>query len=218
MKTRVYMNSNIEYIDKKYIQLCNTPSDIHEHLPILLSYASKCESVIECGVRKCVSSWALLKGLLANECPNKHLHLNDITPCNIDEMLENTKELDVRILHSWCSNLELKLEYEYDLVFIDTWHVYGQLKRELTKFGKNVKKYIIMHDTTVDEIFSESVRNQHNIDEKMKMYDFTREEVIVGLGRAISEFLESNPEWTLVDKYINNNGLTILEKTENTLL
>jgi hypothetical protein len=207
------MNSNIEYINNKYIQLCNTKSDIHEHLPVISTYASKCESVIECGVRKCVSSWALLKGLLANEYPNKRLLLNDITPCTIDELLENTKDLDIQISHEWCSNLELKLECEYDLVFIDTWHVYGQLKRELTKFGKVVKRYIIMHDTTVDEIFSESVRNRHNIEDKMEMYDFTREEVTVGLGRAISEFLESNPEWKLVEKYTNNNGLTILEKT-----
>jgi len=44
------------------------------------------------------------------------------------------------------------------LVFIDTWHVYGQLKRELAKYAPLTKKYILMHDTTVDEWVGESVR------------------------------------------------------------
>jgi hypothetical protein len=44
----------------KYSQLCNTPSDINEHLPCLKEYASKCESVFETGVRGCVSSWAFV--------------------------------------------------------------------------------------------------------------------------------------------------------------
>ena len=47
---------------------------------------------------------------------------------------------------------------KFDLTFIDTWHVYGQLKRELTKFNKITNKYIIMHDTTIDGYLGESLR------------------------------------------------------------
>ena len=53
-------------MEEKYNSLCNLQSDINEHLPILCKYAKECESVIECGVRKCVSSWALAFGLLNN--------------------------------------------------------------------------------------------------------------------------------------------------------
>ena len=53
-------------IQEKYNSLCNSPSDINEHLPIMHKYAKECESIIECGVRDCVSSWSLVYGLLNN--------------------------------------------------------------------------------------------------------------------------------------------------------
>ena len=45
-----------------------------------------------------------------------------------------------------------------DLLFIDTFHVYGHLKRELEFHHQNVRRYIIMHDTTTDEWKGEVVR------------------------------------------------------------
>ena len=44
------------------------------------------------------------------------------------------------------------------LLFIDTFHVYAHLKRELEWHHNNVEKYIIMHDTTSDEWDGEVVR------------------------------------------------------------
>ena len=38
------------------------------------------------------------------------------------------------------------------------------------------------------------------------------EEITKGLGPAISEFLENNPEWYIKEKFTNNNGLTVLAK------
>ena len=204
--------ANIHLIKKKYELLCEKKSDTNEHLPTLFKYASCCESVIECGVRGCVSSWALLYGILNNKKENKCLLLNDISTCNIDELLNLASGLDVEIRSEWISNLELNLSQNYDMVFIDTWHVYGQLKRELTKFSKLINKYIIMHDTTIDEIQSESVRNNHNISKKMEDFHFSYDEVTVGLKKAIDEFLLENSEWKLLEKFTNNNGLTVLEK------
>ena len=204
--------ANIHLIKKKYDLLCETKSDINEHLPILFKYASNCESVIECGVRRCVSSWALLYGILNNKKEKKQLLLNDISPCNIDELLNLASGLDVEIQSEWISNIDLNLSQNYDMVFIDTWHVYGQLKRELSKFGKITNKYIVMHDTTIDEIHSESVRNKHDISQKMKEFQFSYDEVTIGLKKAIDEFLLENPEWKLLEKFTNNNGLTILER------
>jgi hypothetical protein len=37
---------------------------------------------------------------------------------------------------------------------------YGQLKRELAKFAPWAKKYIVMHDTTVDATGGEAVRER----------------------------------------------------------
>ena len=75
----------MEDIANKFNKLCKTNSDINEHLPTLYNYASKCESIIELGVRGIVSSYAFVYGLLNNNSSNKKLLLNDITPCKIDE-------------------------------------------------------------------------------------------------------------------------------------
>lgn len=203
---------NISII-KKYNDLCEKPSDINEHLPTLFNYALLCDSILECGVRRCVSSWAFVYGLLYNnDLKDKYLLLNDITECNVDEIKLITKNTLLQIDTKWVSNLEINFERNYDLIFIDTWHVYGQLKRELNYLHKYATKYIIIHDTEIDKITSESIRNNHNIELKMKLYNFSKQEVEDGLEKAINEFLFEHREWKIKEQFTNNNGLTILEK------
>jgi len=108
----------------------------------------------------------------------------------------------------------LDISTPVDMVFIDTWHIYGHLKRELNKFSKITNKYIIMHDTTIDEIYGESIRCGWNIDTQSLESGIPKEEIICGLGKAIYEFLEDNKNWIIKEQYKNNNGLTILQKIE----
>ena len=49
-------------ITENYNRLCEIPSDINEHLPTLMKYASECEHITEMGVRNIVSTFALLMG------------------------------------------------------------------------------------------------------------------------------------------------------------
>ena len=199
---------------EKYNSLYNLPSDINEHLPILYKYAKECESIIECGVRKCISSWALAFGLLNNNKSIKTLLLNDIINCDINELLNETKYLPIDISYQWKNNLELELTSNYHMVFIDTWHVYGQLKRELGKFSPIINKYIIMHDTTIDEIDGETIRLSWNAIKQSEESGYSIDEIKCGLGKAINEFLENNNDWFLIEKLTNNNGLTILKRKE----
>lgn len=206
----------MEYIQNKYTSLCDASSDvstdIFEHLPTLYNYASKCESIIELGVRGCVSSWAFVYGLLNNNSITKKILLNDITSCDINELLIATKNLDIDVKYQWISDLDLVVTENVDMTFIDTWHVYPQLKRELDKFSVITNKYIIMHDTTIDEIVGETIRNKWNAVEQSQSTGFTVEDINTGLGKAIDEFLIANPQWKLLEKYTNNNGLTVLER------
>jgi hypothetical protein len=192
--------------------LTNSPSDINQHLPTLADYASKCESVFETGVRGCVSSWALTHGLLHNNSSKKLLLMNDITPCNIQVLLNVTKDLPIQMRYEWKNNLNLDLTETYDLTFIDTWHVYGQLKRELAKFAPLTNKYIIMHDTTVDEWLGETIRMNLNAEYQSKLTGFPIDEINKGLWPAIQEFLEANHNWVLHERFTNNNGLTVLRR------
>ena len=204
----------MDKIKERYEQLCAETSDINEHLPTLYRYATECDSVFESGIRGCVSSWALVYGLLNGDNKNlsKLILLNDIDECDIISLLNAASSENIKIDYIWKNNLLLELTNTYDLTFIDTWHVYGQLKRELDKFSKITNKYIIMHDTTVDEWYGETIRLNMNSEQQSLESGFPIEEINKGLWPAVEEFLKSNPNWVLHERYINNNGLTILKR------
>lgn len=204
----------MESIEYKYQYHSKNSSDINEHLPTLYRYASECDSVFETGVRGCISSWALANGLLHNKNTSikPTLFMNDIDKCDIQELLFLTKDLPIKMKFEWKNNLDLDFKETYDLTFIDTWHIYGQLKRELAKFAPLTNKYIIMHDTTVDEWEGETIRMGRNANEQSVSSGFPLEEIYKGLRPAIDEFLISNKDWVLHERFVNNNGLTILRK------
>jgi hypothetical protein len=192
-------------MEKKYNELCNKPSDINEHLPTLYRYALECNSVLECGVRGCTSSWAFLYAL--HNRPST-LILNDIIECDVKQLLYHDCS-QTKVSTEWCSDLDLVLEKPVDLVFIDTFHVYGQLKRELAKFAPMCNKYIILHDTEIDGKLGECLRLRYS---PTIITGLPYNELLLGLQPAIDEFLLDNPHWKIKEKYENNNGLTILER------
>jgi hypothetical protein len=203
----------MQNIQNRYNRLCKQESDINEHLPTLYKYATQCESIIELGVRGVVSSYAFVYGLLNNNSSNKKILLNDIEQCNISRLLQLTNHLKIDIKYEWVNDLDLEIKENYDLTFIDTWHVYGQLKRELEKFSKVTNKYIIMHDTTIDEIDGETIRRDDmNAEEQTLESGIPLNEINKGLKPAIDEFLENNSNWKIKEVFTNNNGLTVLEK------
>jgi hypothetical protein len=91
--------------------------------------------------------------------------------------------------------LDLTIE-PTDLLFIDTYHVYKNLKHELEKHGPMAQKFIVMHDT---ETFGETSEDSSR----------------PGLWAAVEEFLAAHPEWSLFERRRNNNGLTILKRNAN---
>lgn len=194
-----------------YTQRCNTPSDIFEHLPTLQRLASECESVLECGVAGCVSSWALAHGLASNpNASNRRLGCCDIHPCSLGQLPEACTAAGINITEYWQN--DLTINEEWDFVFIDSWHVYGQLIRELEHFAPRTRKILAMHDTTVDGLTSESVRQNMDIEGQMRQTGWPRMEIEAGLQPAIIQFLENHPEWEKVEEYTNNNGLTVLRR------
>jgi hypothetical protein len=210
------INKNKIFIFNKYKSLCEIKSDINEHLPTIFNYASKCVSVLETGANCYGSSWAFLSGLLHNDenSKEKRLFLNDIYQRDIKELLLYSNQLDLKVECKWINNLELEFENNdtFDIIFIDTWHVYAQLKRELNKFSKISNKYIMLHHTEVDAIYGETIRVGWNALEQSKQSGFSVDEINCGLNKAVYEFLYSNKNWRMLEHYTNNNGLTILEK------
>ena len=207
----------------EYKTHCESIGDIDEHLPTLAKYASECESVIELGVRGCVSSWAFCKGLAENSKDRKKIFFNDISPCNIDKLLGICPQVGIHATYQWINDLLVDTSsMETDLTFIDTWHIYAQLKRELEKYSKITKKYIIMHDTTVDEVDGETLREygynyQQAFGRATELAAETgipRDEIMKGMWFGIQEFLANHPEWFIKDRFFNNNGLMVLARRQ----
>lgn len=193
-----------------YERVCKTPSDINEHLPTLYSYTKQCSSVVECGVRNIVSSYAFASGLIGTRS-NRYYMVDPVRSNDIDAFLDSctAEGVNAEFIHG--SDLECLL-VDTDLLFIDTWHVYGQLKRELSRWHPCVRKYIILHDTTVDAEYGETIRCGWNAADQSRASGIPVEEINRGLWPAVEEFLATHPEWTLEHRYTTNNGLTVLRR------
>lgn len=181
-------------IDSIFNELCQTKSDIQEHLPTLKEYTEKCDTVIEMGVCTAKSTHAFIAGK-----PKKLLSIDNRHPDSItgkiglvDSLYSLCKENNIEFEFLLASTLDIEIE-ETDLLFIDTWHTYHQLKKELELHGNKAKKYLIFHDTTSCEFKDEDGGN-------------------IGIWKAINEFLESNSHWEMHKRFTNNNGLTILKR------
>lgn len=170
-----------------YNKLCDTPSDINEHLPTLLFWAKDCESITEMGVRYCVSTFAFIEGnpkklvCIDINHPSFYLHQEGGKHFAEVERLCREKGIDFQFIQA--STLEIEIE-PTDLLFIDTLHTYEHLSRELRLHGNNARKYIIMHDTVS----------------------------CLELNQAIDEFRIENPQWSSQHNYKNNNGLVVLSR------
>ena len=199
-------------LENGYYNAARTPSDINEHLPVLLSYTKQCSSVVECGVRSAVSSWAFGFGLMGT--PNNQYTLIDVHKGEtIDDFLTTCLASGVNARFETGSDLECPL-VNTDLLFIDTWHVYGHLKRELARWHASVAKFIILHDTTVDEVYGETLRMGGDPIEQSTSSGIPVEEITRGLWPAVEEFLAEHPEWVIGLRLRNNNGLTVLTRVK----
>jgi hypothetical protein len=205
-----FIKPKMNNIGNKFVERVNTPSDINEHMITLFKYALECDHITECGVRSVVSSYAFAMGLRGKP-QNKLIQVDLDWHPNLDTFKNESNAEGVNVTFYRQSDLECPME-STELLFIDTWHVYGHLKRELERWHSSVSKYIIMHDTTVDEWNGESIRCGMNIDEQVKNSGYPREEIAKGLWPAIEEFLQTHSEWRIKERFTNNNGLTVLER------
>ena len=110
----------------------NSPSDINQHLETIKNYASECEHITEMGVRSVVSTWAFLAS------NPKRLVSMDIVQCPVQgaAIAAKNEGIDFEFIVADTSNPQLNIE-PTDLLFIDTWHVYEQLKKEFAAYPMN---------------------------------------------------------------------------------
>ena len=118
--------------------------------------------------------------------PREMCSIDIVHPSEHQGNVEETEEMAKAEGVSWkflkASSLEIELP-RHDLLFIDTIHSYEQLSQELKIHSPHTTKYIIMHDTVIPE-----------------------------MQKAITEFLNNNMDWKVKEDFLNNNGLTVLQR------
>lgn len=124
-------------------------SDILVHLPVLRYYASRCNSVVEFGVRGGQSTVALAAGLVS-QAMMRSLHSFDVArtpfvdkfePVAKDRLLWRFQELDT------VNESTAKTVPWADMFFFDTLHTDKQIRAELRLHGHKARKYMAFHDT-----------------------------------------------------------------------
>jgi len=181
-------------LEQKYTQLCQMSTDINEHLPVLKQYTEQVKHVTEMGVRNVCSTFAFLMGK-----PETLVSIDINPPSNYPNGSANlalakqcADDAGIDFLFQLADTRKVKID-PTDFLFIDTWHVYEQVKEELRLHADSVSTYIGFHDTTTFADRGESSGH-------------------IGLWPAIQEFLDEHPEWVIDIRKTNNNGLTILKR------
>jgi hypothetical protein len=176
-----------KFLLKQYEDAVKTPSDINQNLHILKDICKNCSHVTEMGVRSGVST----RAFLSSDVTLKSYDI--ILDEKVSELFKYSKSIGKNVEYIKADVLNIEIE-ETDFLFIDTYHVYGQLKKELALHGNKAKKYIGFHDT-----YTFGLKGENPTDNK-------------GLLSAIIEFMIENPQWIFKINKTNNNGMIILEK------
>ncbi len=160
-------------------------ANMTNHMPRLYALAKECEHITEMGTRHCTSTTAFLYAQ-----PKKLICYDIIEQPEVKELAALAGDTEFVFINK--NTLEVTIE-PTDLLFIDTYHVYDQLKSELDLHADKVKTYIAMHDTSGNATIGEDLKSD------------------TGIWPAIEEFLtEGNFE--ILAKYEDNAGLTILKR------
>jgi hypothetical protein len=169
------------------IDACIAPTDINEHLPLFNILAKNCTHVTEFGVRFGTSSLAWLNNDVILRAYDIKAYPEAVTLFEHAEKAGKDAKLII------ASTIDIETIEETDLLFIDSKHSYDQCKKEL-RFAPLVRKYILFHDTV--------------------SFGHCGEDGDPGLLPAISEFLQANQEWIILDHRLNCHGLMVLTRRD----
>jgi tetratricopeptide (TPR) repeat protein len=167
-----------------YRSACTTPSDIHEHLPLLYALARRCRHVTEVGTRSGASTTALLYG------QPEVLVCYGTAKAPAVERLEGLAGHTAFRFHR-TDVLPVEIE-ETEVLFLDTWQVGDHLPQQLARHAGKAGKYIILSGTTLPAEVGDTEPQPE--------------------AWATIEELVREGTFRIKQRLTNNNGLTVLER------
>lgn len=197
-------------LQRQYLDVSRTPSDINEHMPVLSALAKDCSSAVEIGVRNVVSTWAILWGLANSSSSQRaYLGIDLVSPPKNNLYLARQLAGKNQVAFEFLVANDMDIEIpRTDLLFIDSLHTYCHLMSELERFSPNVHKYIALHDTSEPWGNTDDWEYKGDYSEYPAHFDRTKR----GLWAAVVDFLQNHPEWMLKERRLNNHGFTVLQR------
>jgi hypothetical protein len=167
-----------------YQAACSNPSDLKEHVPTLAALARECRHITELGSRTPLSTTAFLFAQ-----PHRLITygLRRLPEINQLEILAGC----TKFTFQQANVLQVEIE-ETDLLFLNSWHVYEQLKEELRLHAAKARKYIVVAGTTKFGQEGEGVGDNQR-----------------GLMPAIEEFVAQG-QFQVKEQFPSPFGLTVL--------
>ena len=212
--------ATLEWIERTYMEKIPTKKicggDISEHLPLfraLCSDASNVASCAELGVRRAYATWAFVAAAAERYragAPPLRVRLYDLVErAEVTELMARLRAecpaLDVRFTEG--DDLAMPIEPS-DVMLLDTWHTFKQLRQELKVLPRDVSRAIILHDTRTFRNRDEKIGGRGGLG--IVPERFAGVENQVGLQPAVAMFLRENSDWLQLEERTNCNGITIL--------
>lgn len=139
------------------------------------------------------------------------------------------KEL-IQVVNTWTPKMQEVTDLNFKVLFngqeippanilsINSWSVYGNIRRLIAKYSHYVKKYIIIYGTTLDAQWGESLRKNHNIQFESSQSGHSEETIKKGIWPAIEDFLKENRNWELYARIMEGSGITVLNRIDSFVL
>lgn len=121
--------------------------DMGPHLRTLIGYASRCETIIEFGVRTGVSTWAFLDGLP----PTGRLASVDTQAVIVPDRVRDDRRWTMFERDDRDDQLHPLLP-KPDLVLIDTTHEYHHTLEELAIADRLGARWVLLHDWNLPDV------------------------------------------------------------------
>jgi hypothetical protein len=171
--------------EQEYQDACVRPSDMHEHLPWISELTSECKHATELGIGYAQSTRGFLRHDI--EMHSYDIHIYPETQAYFDTAKAGGRNVTLHVEDTRTATIA-----PTDIMLVDSYHSYEQVKIELERHASSVSKYILFHDT---ELFGNTGQGGE-----------------AGVWPAVQEFLDSHPEWQLVERRTNCNGMTLIKR------
>jgi len=209
----------MDQLEMRYLRAASERSDIFEHVERLRRLADECTHVTQLGGHGAGgAAWAFLRGLArADNWPpdgakKKWVCVAHEWDGRVAEVFRTAQACGIAHELRLGHDLDMELE-STDLLFVDDWHAEGHVRRQLMRHHARVRRWIVLHDTTIDGMRSESVRLGEDIAERVRTSGYSLHEVVTGIWPAIEKFLAAHPHhWALAERLLHCNGLAILQR------